>query len=121
MLRKNYFFILVFLLSLFFLPSCANFQPIKITGVDSVNILEINKDGISTNIDVQIKNPNATAFTVYNADVDIQLNGMFLGTAHLTENVKIPANTEKTEIVKVKTDLSKISLKNIYNLIPLIP
>ncbi|HVA98975.1 MAG TPA: LEA type 2 family protein [Bacteroidia bacterium] len=118
MLKKNIFFIPIFLLSLFFLSSCANFQPITFTGVDSVNILEMNKDGISTEISVRIKNPNATAFTVYNADVDVQLNGTFLGTAHLTEKVKIPANAEETEIVKVKTNFSKISLKDIFSFLP---
>ncbi|MEO6884361.1 MAG: LEA type 2 family protein [Bacteroidia bacterium] len=120
MLRKKYFFSAIFLLSLFLFSSCNDFQPVIITGIDSVTILQANKDGISAEIGVRIKNPNTTSFTVYSSDLNVQLNDMQLGTAHLSEKVTIPANAEDTRVFKVKTDFSKISLTDLLSLLPML-
>ena len=68
-------------------------------------------------IKAKIKNPNTTSFTIYKSDLNVSINGLDAGMAHLTDNVKINGSSEETYIFKVKSDFSKLSLTDLPQLI----
>lgn len=113
---KKYFFL--FLCSLL-LSSCAEFQEVTFSGLESMKLIKVSQQGAEAEMVVKIKNPNKSAFTIYKSDLDVTLNGITGGKAHLSENVKIKANCEQTYTFIIRSDFSSISLGDLPKLLSL--
>lgn len=100
------------------LTSCASdFQEVQFSGIENVKMINISQKGAEAEITARIKNPNSTSFTIYKSDLNVSINGLDAGMAHLTDNVKIKGNSEESYIFKVKSDFSKLSLTDLPQLI----
>jgi LEA14-like dessication related protein len=108
------FFILI---SSLFFASCGDFEEVQFSGVDKVEITKLSQQGAEAEITAKIKNPNNTSFTIYKSDLNVSLNGLDAGVAHLTDNVKIKSNSEELYTFKVKSDFSSLSLADLPQLI----
>ncbi len=84
-----------------------------------MKLTKISQQGAEAEMVVKIKNPNKTAFTIYKSDFDVSLNGINGGKAHLSDNVKIKANSEQTYTFKIKSDFSSISMNDLPKLMSL--
>jgi LEA14-like dessication related protein len=80
-------------------------------------MLNLTQQGAEAEITARIKNPNSTSFTVYKSDLNVSINGLDAGVAHLTDNVKIKGNSEEAYTFKIKSDFSKLSLTDLPSLI----
>ena len=87
------------------------------SGVENVQVTKLSQQGAEAEITARIKNPNSTSFTVYKSDLDVTLNGLNAGVAHLTDNVKIKGNSEESYTFKVKSDFSSLSLTDLPQLL----
>jgi LEA14-like dessication related protein len=114
-LKRSFLFFVVGSCSL--LTSCGDFQEVQFSGIENVQVIKLSQQGAEAEITAKIKNPNHTSFTVYKSDLDVSLNGMNAGVAHLTDNVKIKSNSEESYTFKVKSDFSKLSLTDLPQLI----
>lgn len=113
---KKYFFLFF---STLLLSSCAEFQEVTFSGLESVKLIKVSQQGAEAEMVVKIKNPNKSAFTIYKSDLDVTLNGITGGKAHLAENVKIKGNSEQTYVFTIKSDFSSISLGDLPKLMSL--
>jgi LEA14-like dessication related protein len=110
--------LLYFFVACCLLTSCASdFQEVQFSGIESVKMINMSQKGAEAEITARIKNPNNTSFTVYKSDLDVSINGLNAGVAHLTDNVKIKSNSEESYTFKVKSDFSKLSLTDLPQLI----
>ena len=115
---KKYFFIFLALCGTL-LTSCGDFQEVTFSGVESMKLIKVSQQGAEAEMLVKIKNPNKSAFTIYKSDFDVTLNGITGGKAHLSENVRIKANSEQTYTFTIKSDFSSISLGDLPKLMSL--
>jgi LEA14-like dessication related protein len=113
----NKFILFFILISSIFFASCGDFEEVQFSGVDKVEIIKLSQQGAEAEITAKIKNPNSTSFTIYKSDLNVSLNGLDAGVAHLTDNVKIKSNSEELYTFKVKSDFSSLSLADLPQLI----
>lgn len=113
---KKYLF---FFLCVFLLSSCGEFQEVTFSGLESMKLIKVSQQGAEAEMVVKIKNPNKSAFTIYKSDLDVTLNGITGGKAHLSENVKIKGNSEQSYTFTIKSDFSSISLGDLPKLLSL--
>lgn len=114
---KNYFIIILIACSGLFTSCVSDFQEVTFSGVENVQVTKLSQQGAEAEITARIKNPNSTSFTVYKSDLDVTLNGLNAGVAHLTDNVKIKGNSEESYTFKVKSDFSSLSLTDLPQLL----
>ncbi len=103
-------------ISIFF-TSCSDFEEVRFSGIENVQVTKLSQQGAEAEITAKINNPNSTSFTVYKSDLNVTLNGLDAGVAHLTDNVKIKGNSEGSYTFKVKSDFSSLSLTDLPQLI----
>lgn len=114
---KNYFLSLFIACSGLFTSCASDFQEVTFSGIENVQVTKLSQQGAEAEITARIKNPNSTSFTVYKSDLDVTLNGLNAGVAHLTDNVKIKSNSEESYTFKVKSDFSSLSLTDLPQLL----
>ena len=70
-------------------------------------------------INLKIKNSHAWEFHIYDSNVNIELNGTYIGNVKIADQLKIPGKSENSYKVKVTSEFSllKINLKTILPLI----
>jgi LEA14-like dessication related protein len=101
------------------LSSCGDFQDVTFSGIESVKLVKMSQQGAEAEITAKIKNPNKTAFTIYKSDMDVTLSGINAGKAHLSDNIRIKANSEQTYTFKIKSDFSSLSMNDLPKLMSL--
>jgi LEA14-like dessication related protein len=97
--------------------SCGDFEEVQFSGIENVQLTKLSQQGAEAEITAKIKNPNSTSFTIYKSDLDVSLNGLNAGVAHLTDQVKIHSNSEESYTFKVKSDFSHLSLTDLPQLL----
>lgn len=113
---KQHYLLLAALFILVF-SSCGKFQEVTFSGLEGMKLIKLSEKGVEAEITARIKNPNKTAFTIYKSDMDVTVNGMNVGKAHLDNNVKIKKNSEESYIFNIKTDFSNLSITDIPKVI----
>ena len=114
---KKYLFLLLVVGCTFFTSCVSDFEEVRFSGIENVQVTKLSQQGAEAEITARIKNPNSTSFTVYKSDLDVTLNGLNAGVAHLTDNVKIKSNSEEAYTFKIKSDFSSLSLTDLPQLI----
>jgi LEA14-like dessication related protein len=115
-IANKYIFLLLTISSVLF-TSCSDFEEVQFSGIENVQVTKLSQQGAEAEITAKIKNPNSTSFTVYKSDLNVTLNGLDAGIAHLTDNVKIKSNSEESYTFKIKSDFSSLSLTDLPQLI----
>ena len=109
-----------FLLSLFLLllfSSCGDYKEVTFSGIESVKMLKLSQNGAEAEITAKIKNPNNVSFTIYKSALDATINGLNVGKAYLSQNVKIKKNSEESYTFVIKSDFSNLSITDIPKII----
>ena len=113
---KKIFFILISITSFLF-SSCGEYQEVTFSSLESMKMLKLSPNGVEAEIKAKIKNPNNTSFTIYKSEMDVTINGMITGKAHLEKNVRIKKNSEDTYLFMIKSDFSSLSITDIPKII----
>ena len=87
--------LLVFTILLLF-TACKTTQPVSVTGIEDVKLSSITQKKIELEFSLKINNPNSFGFYIYKSEINVKLNEMSLGQAHLKQKVFIKANSEGT-------------------------
>lgn len=106
------YFIIVF--SALF-TSC-KYQEVEVGEIEGIKIVEVNKQFVSLELLIPIKNDNNFKFKVKKVDLDINMNGNELGKVREMKNIVVKANSNETHSLLVKIEFSKV-LKNSVNLL----
>ena len=98
-----------------FMTSCKEIQmqPVSVTGMNEVKVSGISLKGFKGNVNVKIKNPNATDVTLYRSKLNVTLNGIPVGNAQTKGRIVIPANSEVEEVMYLKSDFSQVGIFDI--------
>ncbi len=91
----------VVVLMLFLGLGCIN-KPIKIGEIKSIKLLNLDLPEIDLEPTIEIENPNLLPITVSDFDLEIWLNGTYLGVLKAKENIKIKSKYKGTITVPVK-------------------
>lgn len=106
--------ILFILFSVFLFSSCGDdFQELTFSGIESVKIIKMSREGVEAEITAKIKNPNNSSFKIYRSELDVALNGINCGKANITNSVKIKGNSEKTYVFKIRSNLSSLNMADL--------
>jgi LEA14-like dessication related protein len=101
------------LLTVVIFSSCGDFKDVTFSGIKNVKVKKMSRDGIEAEITARINNPNNVSFRVYRSDMDITLNGINCGKAHLDNTIRIKPKSEENYTFNVSSNLSSLSLSDL--------
>lgn len=114
-MKKASFLLCTLYLLLF--SSCGDFKEVTFSGIESVRMIKLSQNGAEAEVKARIKNPNSHSFTIYKSEMDVTLNGMNVGKAHLAKNVKIRKFSEDSYTFDIKSDFSNLMITDIPKII----
>jgi len=113
---NRFFLFIVFALSLFW-QGCRSLKPVECTNVAGFSVSKVTSAGIEGKIMLTLKNPNRIGFKLFPSQFDVSYGQVKLGTAELTDKVKIHGKEEATYTFQLKGDLKNMNLIEVFNLI----
>lgn len=113
---KRFFLFTIFSLALFW-QGCRSLKPVECTNVAGFSLTKVSTDAIEGKILLTLKNPNRVGFKLFPSKFDVTYGNVKLGTAALTDKVKINGNTEATYAFQLRGDLKNVNLVEVFNLI----
>jgi len=109
--------VIISLLCILCFASCGSFQEISVSNIENFRIHKVTLQEIDGDIDLKIKNPNNTGFSIYPSEFDIVYNNTKLGKAKLHKRVHIGSRSEKVYTFKLKTNLENLNFTDILSLL----
>lgn len=110
----SFFSILVILLSVM---SCKEFKEAQVTGVKDFKIKKLGLTGIEADLELIIKNPNTSGFSIYPSEFDVIFSGINLGKARLRKRVHIKGNSEKPYVFEMNSSFTNVNLMELAGLV----
>lgn len=106
-MKKRIFKILVFLF--FLVVSCSPVEKVHIGPATGIEINGLSGKQISFKVMVNIENPNRQSFTLRTMDLDVLLNGIYIGKITSNEKVNIPKRSSQVYTFPLSAELKSIS------------
>ncbi|MCH7658133.1 MAG: LEA type 2 family protein [Bacteroidetes bacterium] len=106
---KKQIFAIFFIAFLFFV-SCSPVEEVRIGPATGIEINGLSGKQISFKVMVKIENPNRKGFTLHTLDLDVLLNGIYIGQIKSTEKVKIPERSSQVHAFPLSVELKSLSL-----------
>jgi LEA14-like dessication related protein len=107
-MKKRIFAILSF--SFFLVVSCSPVEEVRIGPATGIEINGLSGKQISFKVMVKIENPNRQSFTLRALDLDVLLNGIYIGKIRSTEKVNIPKRSSQVYTFPLSAELKSLSL-----------
>ena len=79
------------------LSSCNAYESVDIGGVDNVNFKGMVDNKVSLELLVPITNPNAYKIKIKSMDLDVTINGKYLGKLKNADEIVIPAKSDEIQ------------------------
>ncbi len=98
-----------FIAFLFFV-SCSPFEEVRIGPATGIEINGFSGKQISFKVMIKIENPNRQSFTLNALDLDVLLNGIYIGKIKSTEKVNIPRRSSRVYTFPLSAELKSLSL-----------
>jgi LEA14-like dessication related protein len=90
--------------------SCSTFEEVRIGPATGIEINGFSGKQVSFKVMVNIENPNRQSFTLRTLDLDVSLNGTYIGQIKSTEKVNIPKRSGKVYTFPLSAELENLSL-----------
>ncbi|MBI5541538.1 MAG: LEA type 2 family protein [Bacteroidia bacterium] len=100
--------IFLFLVVITFLSSCT-IKEVEIGKIEGVSIKDINKEHVSLELMVPVKNNNNFAFTISDVNLELTLSNVSLGKVKKSKKLKIPANSNAIQTMEFDIKFSKLA------------
>ncbi|HRW62778.1 MAG TPA: LEA type 2 family protein [Bacteroidales bacterium] len=116
--RKYIKNILATLLIIILLGSCSVYKSIHIGDVDKVDFRGMLENKISLELKVPVINPNKYKIIVKNMDLDVTINGKYIGKMQNASQIIIPPKSDTIQIFPVDIHVRNImaSMSTLYKL-----
>ena len=100
------------------LSGCKVYQPVNISNVDNVDFKGIVNNKISLELKVPIENPNWYKIKIKSMDLDVTVNGKYLGKMKNNEEIIIPAKSDTVQIFPVDIYVKNLlgSMSTLYKM-----
>lgn len=106
---KNKTNILIAVLVISLLSSCSVYKQVDIGGVNNVDFKGMVDNKVSLKLNVSVENPNSYKLKITEMDLDVTLNGSYLGKMKNSEEIIIPKKSNDVQIFPVD-----IHVKNMF-------
>jgi len=106
-IKKNGLWLILIIIPIIFI-GCSNAKPPKVIRVLSFSISESKGFGVTITTNLELLNPNRSPLTIKKADIDVYVEGVFLGKLIVPENLKIPAKEIFTTELKIDVNFSTL-------------
>jgi len=97
-----------FFVFLFFV-SCSTFEEVRIGPATGIEINGFSGKQVNFKVMVNIENPNRQSFTLRTLELDVSLNGTYIGQIKSTEKVNIPKRSGKVYTFPLSAELESSS------------
>ncbi|MCD6564394.1 MAG: LEA type 2 family protein [Bacteroidales bacterium] len=97
-----------FFVFLFFV-SCSTFEEVRIGPATGIEINGFSGKQVNFKVMVNIENPNRQSFTLRILELDVSLNGTYIGQIKSTEKVNIPKRSGKVYTFPLSAELESSS------------
>ena len=118
-MKKNKIKNIVGLIVLFIiLSSCKAYKTVDIGDVNNVNFKGMADNKISLELSVPVTNPNAYKIKIKSMDLDVTINGKYLGKMKNADEIIIPAKSNDVQIFPVDIHVTNIlaSMSSLYKI-----
>lgn len=78
------------------MAGCTAYREVTVEGVEDVQLMGMDPDGLALRVDVRVNNPNGYRIRVHEPELDLYLNGTRIGTAVLDTPLTVPARSTST-------------------------
>ena len=93
-----------------FSVSCSSVEEVRIGPATGIEINGFSGKQVSFKVMIKIENPNRQSFTLSTLDLDVLLNGIYIGKIKSTEKVNIPRRSGKVYAFPLSAELKSLSL-----------
>lgn len=92
MKKVNFKIVIISIIASVLLSSCNIYKSIDIGGVDNVDFKGMADNKVSLQLKVPVENPNGYKLKITKMDLDVTINGKYLGKMTNSEDIIIPKN-----------------------------
>ena len=92
------------------LSSCFSYKQVELKDITNVAVVKMDAKGIALRVDALLENPNGYRIHVLDPDVDLFLNGKFIGKGFLDSTVVLAKRSEQVYSVPMHAELQGGSL-----------
>ncbi|MDA3954541.1 MAG: LEA type 2 family protein [Bacteroidales bacterium] len=85
------------LLVVFVLSSCSIYKAVDIGDVDNVDFKGMVDNKVNLNLKVPISNPNGYKIKIKSMDLDLKINGKYIGKMTIANDIVIPSKSEEAQ------------------------
>jgi len=112
--------LIILIITLMGLAGCKTYKPLEVGAPTNLKVNALSESSVDLTLDLPIRNPNIYRLKVTRIEGMAFINDNRAGEIESTENIKIPANSDKTHQVLLKVDYSDLlssgmSVMNILN------
>lgn len=98
------------LLGTLLLTSCFSYQEVVMHDIVDVELKKLDARGVSLTALVKLENPNGYRIHVKDPDVDLYLNGTFVGKGFLDTNLVLPKRSNMVHRVPLHAEFKGVNL-----------
>jgi LEA14-like dessication related protein len=100
----------LFLLLTLLLSSCLGYKEVVLQEVKNIEVRSMDAKGVSILLEAVIENPNGYRIKAMDPDVDLFLNGKFIGKGHLDSTLVLEKRSTNTYSIPLHAELNGGSL-----------
>jgi LEA14-like dessication related protein len=106
------------LVLLIILSSCNAYKTIDIGDVSNVNFKGMVDNRISLELSVPVTNPNGYKIKIKDMDLDVTINGKYLGKMKNTKEIVIPSKSDEVQVFSVDIHVTNLltSMSSLYKM-----
>ncbi|MCB2197268.1 MAG: LEA type 2 family protein [Bacteroidetes bacterium] len=93
--------ILLLILSTIILSSCGAYKMVNIGDVEKVDFKGMVNNKISLELQVPVSNPNGYKLKIKSMDLDVTINGNYIGKMKIANQIIIPAKSSEIQVFPV--------------------
>ena len=118
MKSRNIRKIIYILVTTVLLSSCSAYKSVNIGDVENVDFKGMVDNKISLELKVPVTNTNAYKIKIKNMDLDVTINGRYLGKMINAKEIVIPAKSDSVQVFPVDIQVRNIlsSMSSLYKL-----
>jgi len=108
--------LLIFISLLFLLPSCKIFTTPEYRDFRNFKVSKLGLKESTLTMELLYYNPNKIGFEIQKSDIDIYIDGLYLGKSTSDSLIKVDKLSEFTIPISLNTDMKNV-FKNAWNLL----
>jgi LEA14-like dessication related protein len=97
-------------LAIMLLTGCLSYQEVVMHDIVDVDVKKLDSKGVSLVALVQLENPNGYRIHVKDPDVDLYLNGTYVGKGYLDTNLVLPRRSNMVHRVPLHAEFKGFNL-----------